>query len=314
MPDAPFQPTDPQPAAEPIATRRWLTRLALRAAKLAAVIYLGVTLVLYLFQTRMIFAGSATQGLADYQVRPAAGCSLVKLQSPRGEPIAALFGPALTSEGRPRPDARNRPTLLYFYGNGMTLRDSQYDLERFRRLGVNVLIPEYLGYGMSGGQPSESGCYETADAAYDHLQGRTDVDSRAIVVGGWSLGGAVAIDLASRRQVAGVFVMSTFTSMTEMAHRSFPYLPTSLLLHHRFESLAKIGSLRVPILIGHGAADSIVPPVMARRLAEAAAASPRVEAFTVGGADHNDVFEVRTTETLRRLGAFLGRFSPEAGE
>ena len=62
-----------------------------------------------------------------------------------------------------------RPTLLYFYGNGMCLNDAIEDFERYRRLGLNVLIPEYVGYGMSGGSPSERGCQATAETAYEYL-------------------------------------------------------------------------------------------------------------------------------------------------
>ena len=158
-------------------------------------------------------------------VRPRADAELVTLSTANGDRVVALFGPALTREGEPHPEASRRPTLLYFYGNGMCLNDTLEQFDHFRRLGANVLIPDYVGYGMSGGQPGESGCLATADAAYDHLQSRRDVDPRAIVAVGWSLGGAVAIDLASRRPVAGLAAFSTFTSMVEMARRNFPFLP-----------------------------------------------------------------------------------------
>ena len=71
----------------------------------------------------------------------------------------------------------------------------------FRRLGANVMIPDYVGYGLSGGSPSEAGCYATADTAYEHLKGRKDVDPGKIVAAGWSMGGGVAVDLAARRPV-----------------------------------------------------------------------------------------------------------------
>ena len=87
----------------------------------------------------------------------------------RGATVEDKFGPALTPDGRPHPNAARRPTILYFYGNGMCLKGTAYEFGHFRRLGANVLIPEYVGYGLSGGQAGEVGCRETADAAYDHL-------------------------------------------------------------------------------------------------------------------------------------------------
>ena len=85
------------------------------------------------------------------------------------------------------------------------------------------------------------------------------VDAKTIIAAGWSLGGAVAIDLASRRQVGGLIVFSTFTSGVEMARRMLPFVPVSLLLRHRFDSVHKIAKIRCPILIGHGRRDPLIP-------------------------------------------------------
>ena len=82
---------------------------------------------------------------------------------------------------------------------------------------------------------------------------------RPIIAAGWSLGGAVAIDLASRRQVGGLIVFSSFTSGVEMGRRVLPFVPVSLLLRHRFDSMHKIAKITCPILIGHGRRDPIVP-------------------------------------------------------
>ena len=258
------------------------------------------------FQTRQIFPGSASQGTPGAAVVPRPGVELLVLKSGSGEHIAAAFGPALTEDGQPDPAAASRPTLLYFYGNGWCLRDAvEEDLDWFRRLGVNVLIPDYIGYGMSSGVPGEAGCYETADACLDHLRGRADLDPRRIVAVGRSLGGAVAIDLASRRPVAGLVAFCTFTRMVDMAKRRFPYLPASLLLNHRFESIAKISRVTCPILLGHGGKDRVVPAEMSAALAAAASAHAPVTTFTVHGADHNDFFAVGAALILDALRTFL---------
>ena len=313
--------TSPEPIPESGSTTHtvpwpWALRMLVRLARGALIVYLGALAVLYALQTRIIFPGAATQATPEAEVHPPPGAELVRLTSAHGERIVALFGPALKPDGTPRPDAATCPTLLYFYGNGMFLKASEYDFERLRRLGANVMIPEYLGYGMSEGHPGESACYATADAAYDHLRSRRDLDPERIVAAGWSLGGAVAIDLAARRKVAGLAVFSTFSSMVEMARRSFPYLPTSVLLQHRFDNLAKIARVSCPILIGHGTNDSIVPDEMSMRLASAARAP--MTRFTIPGADHNDVFEVRTETTFARLRRFIegcgdGRRAKESG-
>ncbi len=196
----------------------------------------------------------------------------------------------MTADGRPDPLAADRPTLLYFYGNGMCLKYAESEFEQFRRLGLNVMIPEFAGYGMSGGKPSERGCQATADAAYEHLVRTRGIKSSRIIAGGWSLGGAVALDLASRKQIAGLIMFSSFTSGVDMAHRLVPFLPASVLLRHRFDNIGKIKHVACPILIGHGRRDRLVPFEMGERLA--AAARPPVTTLWIDEADHNDFYDV----------------------
>ena len=187
----------------------------------------------------------------------------------------------------------------------MCLRDASGEFEAFRRLGANVLIPDYVGYGMSGGTPGESGCRETAEAALAHLQSSKDVDPGRIVVVGWSLGGAVALDLASRRPVAGVATCCTFTSMADMARRLVPFLPVSLLLRHRFDNVSKIARVGCPVLIGHGRLDRIMPFDMADRLA-GASKGPTTR-VTIDEADHNDFFQVGGDEIREALRRFIDK-------
>jgi hypothetical protein len=299
-PSAP--PPDSVPPARPGRARR-LGRFAWRLSRLPLILYLGVVAVFYAFQTRLIFPGAETQGEPSAEVVPGPDAQLVDLSTARGDRVVALFGPALTPDGRPHPDAARRPTILYFYGNGSCLKHvADDDFDRFRRLGANVLVPEYAGYGMSGGHPGEVGCRETADAAYHHLRKRPDVDPARIVVLGRSLGGAVAIDLAARRPVAGLIAMSTFTSMLEMSRLRFPFLPARFLLRHRFDSLSKIGRVGGPILLFHGRRDDLVPEAMMDKLA--AAARTPVTRLTVDGAGHNDLFafgEENILDTIRRF-------------
>jgi fermentation-respiration switch protein FrsA (DUF1100 family) len=261
----------------------------------------GSPSVLDSFQANVIFPGAATQGRPEAVVHPGRGEELVRLSTPRGDEIVALYGAALAADGRPLTDAPSRPALVFFYGNGMCLAYSKSELDRFRRLGLNVLIPDYLGYGMSGGKPSEIGCRETAEACCRHLQSRGFGRGR-IFAGGWSLGGAVAIDLASREELAGVFAFSTFTSVKDMSRLMLPFPLPAVLFRHKFDSLSKVPGLRRPMLLGHGRADSIVPFAMFERLA-AAARAPLAK-LVVDRADHNDFFEVggrRIDEAIEEL-------------
>jgi uncharacterized protein len=262
----------------------------MKVARTVVLVYLGTVAVLFSIQTRLIFPGASTQGQVDAEVRPRDGTELVRLKTTRGDTIVALYGAAILPNGRPDPRATDRPTMIFFYGNAMCLKYAAVQLEEFRRLGVNVLIPEYVGYGMSSGKASETGCQATALAVYDYLVTARNVDPKRIISAGWSLGGAVAIDLASERQVGGLIAFSSFTSAVELGQRAFRFVPVSLLLRHRFDNVHKIGMVKCPTLIGHGRWDRIIPFEMGEELA--AKAGGPVTTLWIDRADHNDFFDV----------------------
>ncbi len=180
--------------------------------------------------------------------------------------------------------------------------------DQFRAAGANVIAPDYVGFGMSSGKPSEKECYATADACYDYLLGRTDIDHAKFIAAGVSLGGAMAIDLASRRPVAGLMTFSTFTSMAEMGHATLPMVPTFLirgLLKHPFANESKMHLIHCPTFIAHGLEDDLVPYRMSDRLAKAAGGM--VTRLDVPDTHHNDFFEVHPGQIWPAVHAFLER-------
>src|SRR5262245_3230525 len=109
------------PAREAPAHRRRRRSWVMRIARIFALVYLGVGTLMFSLQTRIIFPGQESQGQPYAVVRPRPGTELVRLQTADGLPIVAHYGPAIFPDGGPDPDAADRPTLLYFYGNGMCL-------------------------------------------------------------------------------------------------------------------------------------------------------------------------------------------------
>lgn len=302
VPAVPAQVVPPAAGPAPSAGRRALW-LAWRIVRIPLIVYGFVLLLFYFAQTWIIFAGRDSQGQQSAVVRPVTGTELVEMTTEDGDKVVGLFGPALAADGAVRPDARTRPTVLYFYGNAMHLKEAISDFHWFRRMGVNIMVAEYTGYGMSGGTAGESGCYATARAAYAHLAARSDVEPRKIVAAGWSLGGAVAIDLAAHRFVAGLVTLSTFTSMAEVGSHQYPFLPTALLLRHRFRSERKMSQVTCPVFLAHGTVDPFIPAFMMDRLA--AAARGPVTRFPVAKAEHTDIFVVGGEPLRKAVEAFL---------
>lgn len=181
-------------------------------------------------------------------------------------------------------------TLLWCHGNAGNITDRLDNLAKLVRLPVNVFIFDFRGYGRSNGSPDEKGIYLDAEAAYDFLVSRKDVEQDKIILFGRSLGGAVAVDLATKRKCAGLILESTFTSAKDMAKSAFGFIPIHLIIKTKFNSVDKISQIQVPILFLHGTSDRTVPPELGRRLFEAAN-NPK-EFYQIHGADHNDTYIV----------------------
>jgi pimeloyl-ACP methyl ester carboxylesterase len=181
------------------------------------------------------------------------------------------------------------PTIIYFYGNGQVAAWALYEVDLFRRCGANVLLADYPGYGLSGGKPSESGCYQTAQALWDYAIQSQEIDPHRIVAVGWSLGGAMAIDLASHHPVQGLMTASAFTDIRTVAQGKFWFVPAKPMLHYEFRNIAKIPSISCPTLIVHGTEDTLVPYSMSQELLAKSPAAWKHH-LAIPGANHNDVF------------------------
>lgn len=196
-----------------------------------------------------------------------------------------------------------RRTLLFLHGNAGNITHRQTNIALLIQRGLNVFIFDYRGYGRSEGKPSEQGLYEDAVAAYEYLLTRQDVQPEHIVLFGRSLGGAVAVELATRKPCEKLILESTFTSIRDMARRMFGPLPVHHIIRSQFDSLTKIGMIHVPLLVIHGNQDAIVPFEQGKRLFEAANA-PKFF-YEIRGADHNDTYDIGGDAYFERLTAFI---------
>jgi fermentation-respiration switch protein FrsA (DUF1100 family) len=200
-------------------------------------------------------------------------------------------------------------TLLYLHGNAGNVAVNVHHVLRLRSVGLNVLIVDYRGYGEStGGPPREQLVYEDAERAWSYLVLERKIPPADIVIYGHSLGGGIAIDLASKHpQAGGLITEGTFTAMADMsgAVSYAAYVPVRLILTERFDSISKVRSIRVPKLFLQGEDDLMTLP-MARRLYEAAAEPKQLAVIPRGG--HEDAAEVNPTDYFRALNSFLARY------
>jgi hypothetical protein len=169
------------------------------------------------------------------------------------------------------PHASAIGTILYCHGNADSISERVDLAADLNRLGVNVFIFDYRGYGRSRGFPTERGVYRDARAAYEVVRAKyNDSETPPVILYGGSLGGAVAVQLALERPVRALVLESTFTSVFDMGRHLFPWLPIRLVSLMRFDSLKKIANVGMPKLIAHSPNDALIPYDMGRRLFDAA--------------------------------------------
>lgn len=278
---------------------RFFYQLWFGVSAILATTYLGVCVFLRLAQNRLIFFPSPTLANTPAILK----LSYEEIWIPvGGEKIHGWWIPAATAKAL---------TVLFLHGNASNNGDGIYRAFRFHQLGLSVLLVDYRGYGRSEGYfPNETRVYEDAQSAWNYLTQTRQIPPEQIILYGHSLGGAIAIDLAVRYpDISGIIVESSFTSMRDMvnfigADRIFP---TDWLLTHQFDSLTKVRSLQMPILVIHGSSDRVIPVEMSYKLF-AAAPDPK-KLSIVPNAGHDNIAQIGEQRYLTTLDRFIQSLS-----
>jgi len=251
--------------------------------------YLGVCGVLWFLENSLVFRPTRAQDA--WQPAPLTDIEDVDLTSADGTRVHAWWLPCPGAD----------QALLYCHGNAGNLSHRGGSIAKLRELlKVHVLIFDYPGYGKSGGRPTEQGCYQAADAAYGFLTDTKKIDPQKILLYGGSLGGGVAVDLASRKPHRSLVLVKTFTSAPDAGATMLPWLPVRWLMRNRFDSITKIRACKQPVFIGHGTRDTLIPFAQGKRLFETA--NEPKQFYTLVDADHNDALPMEFFTALR---AFL---------
>lgn len=194
-------------------------------------------------------------------------------------------------------------TILLLHGNAGNLRDRIENIGFLQQLPANVLALDYRGYGKSEGRPSEEGVYRDVQAAYDYLTRGRGVPAERLVVLGQSLGTAVAVDLVSKRRVAGLVLESGFPSARRVAQRALWLPGLRFIIRSRFDSAEKLKNIRVPVLVAHCRQDPVIPYALGEELY--VAANPPKTWVSYSGSCHEPLYLIDPTDYAARLRTFL---------
>jgi hypothetical protein len=276
----------------PVTARLWTPRGWLRLIIGLAAAYLLLGGYAIIFEERLIFVPSRYP-VGDWHPR-GLQCEDVELATHDGEQLHGWYCAV------PRP----RGVVLMFHGNAGNITHRADRITSWQRLlNVSVFVFDYRGYGRSTGHPKEPGVYSDARAAYHWLTADKGIAPDDVVFFGESLGGAVALQLATEVTPCALILESTFTSAVEMGQRAFPWLPVRWIMRNRFASIDKIERYHGPLLIVHGTQDTLVPFAMGKALFDRANEPKRF--YAVVGADHNDMAWKGGHAYLQAMEAFL---------
>lgn len=277
--------------------KTWQRRAGILVGILAAS-YLAACVYMWATQVDRIFAPSPT--LQTTPARMGMAFDEVGIPVGSGREQGKLHGFWVPA------DNTNAPTFLYLHGYSGNIGKNLEHTHRLHQLGYHVLLVDYRGYGKSlgAGKPSETKVYEDAEAAWNYLTKVRGVKPQQAFIYGHSLGGAIAIDLATHHpEAAGLITESTFTSMQAVGELNYRFLPIGFLLNQRFESLQKIATLKMPLLLIHGTWDAKIPVAMARQL-YAAAPQPKTLLLIEGG-EHNNTGSIGWVEYRNGVTVFV---------
>lgn len=181
----------------------------------------------------------------------------------------------------------DQPTIVFFHGNASGLNWTVFKAAPYAQEGYGFLLAGYRGYGGNSGKPSELGFYEDARSWINKLL-ELGIPQEKIILYGESIGTGVAVQMATEfPNVRAVILESPYTSLPDVAAKTYFFVPVRLLMKDRFDSLSKIENVTAPVFIMQGADDKIIPPVFGKKLFDAA--NQPKDILTLSGHGHNNM-------------------------
>lgn len=262
--------------------RDGLRFVAVRLTAYSVIAYLTAGAFFYFEQSRLLFPAPQ-----EFEKRTPANEGLrfgnLRILVNARDSLHAWWIPSGTASGK---------TILVFHGNGYVLEDMVGDeITNLHETGANLMLIDYRGYGSSTRlSPNETTIDEDAEASLEYLLRERMIPIGNVLVLGRSIGSGPATYLAVHNPgLGGLILESPFSSIDDAAavYWYMRIYPVTLMLRTHFDNLTKIRSVRAPLLIVSGAADTLTPSSMAERIF-ARAYEPK-QLYVIPGAGHNDL-------------------------
>ena len=264
-------------------------RIIIIAASVCAV---SIALV-YIFQSRFVYYPIRTLSADPSSI----GLRFegVRFETADGVQLSGWFIPCDGARG----------VILFCHGNAGNISHRLDSIQIFHRLGLDVFIFDYRGYGQSEGKPTERGTYEDAEAAWRYLIEERQVLPNEVVVFGRSIGGAVGAWLAQNHNPRLLILESTFTSLRDVAATLYPFFPTRRFLRFEYNTAEYLGGVDCPVLIVHSRDDEIMPFSHGQQLFEVVTEPKR---FLEISGTHNEGFITSGRHYEEGLNSFISEY------
>lgn len=248
--------------------------------------YFLLTTGLYLGQDKIIFQGHKLPD--DYTFKFSGQFSEIKIHPRIGKELSAVL---FFTDKEVR-----KGTILYFHGNADNMqRWGNYAID-FTKLGYNVLMIDYTGYGKSYGRPSEQTFLEDADDTWEWA--KMHLKETRFVLYGRSLGTAAASYLATKHKPLLLILETPFYQLLQ--YRLSIFFPFGL--KYDFANYKYIPEIKCPVTIFQGTADWVVSYKSALKLKPLLKAGDQF--ITIKGGGHKnlrtfDVYHEKLAEVLK---------------
>ncbi|MCY7332217.1 MAG: alpha/beta hydrolase [Pseudanabaena sp. CAN_BIN31] len=220
--------------------------------------YIGLAITLYIGQSNLVYMPS--KDVIETPETVGIKFTNVQIKTKDNVNLTAWFVPAKDN------DRIGKGVILFCHGNGGNISNRVSYLPIFKELGLATFLFDYRGYGKSEGSPTESGTYSDVEAAWQYLTQEKQIPPQKIIIYGESLGGAIASYIAQttslqdlQNTAGGLILASTFTSISDRASELYPFLPIRWLSRFSYNSIDRLPTIKIPVLIIHSTDDEIIP-------------------------------------------------------
>ena len=256
------------------------------------ILYSVITLGLFLFQKNLIFLPSS---------------AILQTPETSGIPFEDVFIPSTDGNKihgwwAQHENTTENVTILIAHGNAGNISGRVFLMDIFYSAGYNVFLFDYQGYGLSEGRPGEQEVFEDGLAAWDFLVHEKGLSENRIIPLGRSMGGAVALKIAEQRNPAGLILLSTFTSVPDVAARVYPIFPVRRLARIQMDNKTRIADFTNPAFLAHSPNDELIPYEMMHCLADIAGGETTLYDLSGG---HNDTLSLTNPSFISAVNAFI---------